>query len=195
MIALALVGLHVSRYLAAYQLEHIDRVWEPFFAGGPAPKNGTEEIITSELSRAWPVPDAGLGAFTYLLEVATGIIGSRRRWRTMPWLVLLFGIMIVPLGAVSLFFIIIQPIWIGTWCTLCLIAAAAMLVQIPYSLDELVASCQLLRRRKQARAHASSGPTPAWHHRRYSGPMSLTSGRMAAGMRTRPAVTGPRRRP
>jgi nucleoside-diphosphate-sugar epimerase/uncharacterized membrane protein len=151
-IALALVGLHVSRYLVAYQLGHIDSVWEPFFAGGPDPKNGTEEIITSSVSQAWPVPDAGLGALTYLLEIITGVMGSTRRWRTMPWLVLLFGLMIVPLGAVSLFFIIIQPIWIGTWCTLCLIAAAAMLVQIPYSLDELVATLQFLWRRHRAGA-------------------------------------------
>lgn len=149
-IVLALVGLQISRYLAAYQLGHVDSVWEPFFAGGPDPRNGTEEIITSSVSQAWPVPDAGLGALTYALEILTGVIGSQRRWRTMPWLVLLFGVMIVPLGAVSIFFIIIQPIWIGTWCTLCLIAAAAMLLQIPYSLDELVATAQFLRRRQRA---------------------------------------------
>lgn len=149
-IALAFVGLQISRYLAAYQLGHVDGVWEPFFAGGPDPKNGTEEIITSSVSEAWPVPDAGLGALTYALEILTGVMGSQRRWRTMPWLVLLFGLMIVPLGAVSIFFIIIQPIWIGTWCTLCLIAAAAMLVQIPYSLDELVATGQFLWRRRRA---------------------------------------------
>lgn len=149
-IVLALVGLQISRYLAAYQLGHVDAVWDPFFAGGPDPKNGTEEIITSSVSQAWPVPDAGLGALTYALEILTGVIGSQRRWRTMPWLVLLFGVMIVPLGAVSIFFIIIQPIWIGTWCTLCLIAAAAMLVQIPYSLDELLATGQFLLRRKRA---------------------------------------------
>jgi hypothetical protein len=63
---------------------------------------------------------------------------------------MLFGLMIAPLGVVSIFFIIIQPIWIGTWCTLCLIAAAAMLVQIPYSLDELLATTQFLLRRKRA---------------------------------------------
>ena len=151
-IALALVGLLISRYLAAYQLGHVDSVWDPFFQGGPDPRNGTEEIITSSVSQAWPVPDAGLGALTYALEILTGIIGSRRRWRTMPWLVLVFGIMIVPLGAVSIFFIIIQPIWIGTWCTLCLVAAAAMLVQIPYSLDEIVATLQFLARRRRAGA-------------------------------------------
>ena len=149
-IFLAFVGLFISRYLAAYQLEHIDSVWEPFFAGTQPRKNGTEDIITSSVSRAWPVPDAGLGAMTYMLEILTGLIGSARRWRTMPWLVMLFGIMIVPLGAISIFFIIIQPIVIGTWCTLCLIAAAAMLVQIPYSFDELVATAQFLIRRKRA---------------------------------------------
>jgi nucleoside-diphosphate-sugar epimerase/uncharacterized membrane protein len=149
-IVLAFVGLFISRYLAAYQLEHITSVWEPLFAGSTSAKNGTEEIITSSVSRAWPVPDAGLGALTYALEIITGLIGSARRWRTMPWLVMLFGLMIVPLGAVSIFFIVIQPIVIGTWCTLCLLAAAAMVLQIPYSLDELVATVQFLWRRHRA---------------------------------------------
>ena len=149
-IILAFVGFFISRYLCAYQLGHIDGIWEPFFAGSPKnPQNGTEEIITSSVSEAWPVPDAGLGAMTYALEILTGLMGSVRRWRTMPWLVMLFGIMIVPLGIISIFFIIIQPIVIGTWCTLCLIAAAAMLIQIPYSLDELVATSEFLYRRKK----------------------------------------------
>jgi len=149
-IILAFIGFFISRYLCAYQLGHIEGVWEPFFTGSAGdPQNGTEEIITSSVSEAWPVPDAGLGAMTYALEILTGLIGSSRRWRTMPWLVMLFGIMIVPLGAVSIFFIIIQPIMLGTWCTLCLIAAAAMLIQIPYSLDELVATSAFLWRRKK----------------------------------------------
>lgn len=153
-IILAFVGFFISRYLCAYQLGHIDGVWEPFFAGSlEDPRNGTEEIITSSISKAWPVPDAGLGAMTYALEILTGVMGSARRWRTMPWLVVLFGIMIVPLGIVSIFFIIIQPILLGTWCTLCLIAAVAMLIQIPYSIDELIATGQFLyRRKKQGRS-------------------------------------------
>lgn len=152
-IALAVVGLFVSRYMTAYQLGHIDAVWEPFFAGAPGdPRNGTEEIITSEVSKAWPVPDAGIGAATYMLEILTGLIGSQRRWRTMPWLVVIFGLMIVPLGIVSITFIIIQPILLGTWCTLCLIAAAAMVVQIPYSVDELVATGQFLVRKHRQKS-------------------------------------------
>jgi nucleoside-diphosphate-sugar epimerase len=147
-VALALVGLYVSRYLAAYQLEQVPGVWEPFFAGSPDdPRNGTEEIITSSVSRAWPVSDAAVGAYTYMLEILTGVVGSTRRWRTMPWLVVLFGLMIAPLGVVSILFVIIQPIVIGTWSTLALIAALAVLVQIPYSLDELLASLQFVRRR------------------------------------------------
>jgi nucleoside-diphosphate-sugar epimerase/uncharacterized membrane protein len=150
-IALALVGFLISRYLTAYQLGHIEGVWDPFFSGAPDnPRNGTEEIITSEVSRAWPIPDAGIGAVTYVLEILTGLIGSQRRWRTIPWLVLLFGLLIVPLGIVSIAFIIIQPILLGTWCTLCLIAAAAMVIQIPFSVDELIATGQFLNRRRKA---------------------------------------------
>jgi hypothetical protein len=149
-VLLALLGLQISRYLAAYQLGHIDGVWEPFFAGSPTdPRNGTEEIITSHVSEAWPVSDAAVGGYTYLLEILTGIVGSRARWRTMPWLVVLFGLMIAPLGITSIFFIIIQPLAIGTWSTLALVGAAAMLVQIPYSLDELLATLQVLKRRRQ----------------------------------------------
>ena len=149
-IALAVIGFVISRHMAAYQLGHIEGIWDPFFEGGPDPKNGSEEITTSWASEAWPVPDAGLGALVYMLEILVGAVGTTRRWRTMPWLVVLFGVMIVPLGVVSIGFIVIQPILLGTWCTVCLIAAAAMLVQIPYSLDELVATGQFLARRLRA---------------------------------------------
>ena len=91
-IMLAVIGLLVSRYLTAYQLGSVDSVWEPFFTGTVPDKNGTEQIITSDVSKAWPVPDAGIGALTYALEILVGIIGSARRWRTMPWLVVLLGL-------------------------------------------------------------------------------------------------------
>jgi hypothetical protein len=56
----------------------------------------------------------------------------------------------VPLGGVSIFFIIIQPIIIGTYCTLCLIAALAMLIMIPLTLDEVVAMGQYMLRSVRA---------------------------------------------
>lgn len=146
-ILLAFIGLYFSRYLAAFQLEHIDGAWEPFFAGTREGLNGTEDVVTSRVSQAFPIPDAGLGAAVYLVEIVIGLVGSQQRWRTMPWITIAFGIMIVPLGVVSIGFIIIQPIVIGTMCTLCLVGAVAMLLQIPYSLDELVATSELLWRR------------------------------------------------
>jgi nucleoside-diphosphate-sugar epimerase/uncharacterized membrane protein len=142
-VALGFVGLLISRALTAYQLGHSDGVWEPFFSGQGS-RNGTEFIITSDVSKAWPIPDAGLGAVSYIFEVLMGVMGGRQRWRTMPWMVAAFGIVVVPLGVVSIYFIIIQPIMIGTWCTLCLAAALAMLIMIPFTLDELVAMGQYL---------------------------------------------------
>ncbi|MFC4172438.1 NAD-dependent epimerase/dehydratase family protein [Microvirga sp. GCM10011540] len=143
--AMGLIGLLISRMLTAYQLGHVDYAWEPFFLGNPAdPRNGTEEIITSDISRAWPIPDAGLGAVSYVLEILMAVMGTRDRWRTMPWMVTFFGILVIPLGVVSVYFIIIQPIMIGTWSTPALIAALAMLVMIPFALDEVIAMGQFL---------------------------------------------------
>lgn len=143
--AMGLVGLLISRHLTAYQLGHIDSAWEPFFLGSAAdPKNGTEEIITSDVSKAWPIPDAGLGAVSYMIEILMAVMGTRDRWRTMPWMVTFFGILVVPLGVISIYFIIIQPIMIGTWSTPALIAALAMLIMIPFALDELIAMGQFL---------------------------------------------------
>lgn len=148
-IALGLFGFLIARYLTAYQLGQVRAVWEPFFSGGDG-RNGTEFIITSDVSRAWPIPDAGLGAAAYMIEALMGAMGTATRWRTMPWMVTFFFILVVPLGGVSIFFIIIQPIMIGTYCTLCLIAAAAMLVMIPLTLDEVVAMGQFMLRSVRA---------------------------------------------
>lgn len=139
----AVLGILLARYLAAYQLGHIEGVWEPFFGSGSV--NGTERIITSDMSKAWPVSDAGVGVMAYMLELLMAVMGDGRRWRTMPWMVAGFGIVVVPLGGVSIFFIMAQPVVIGTWCTLCLIQALAMLIMMPYALDELVAMGQFLK--------------------------------------------------
>ncbi len=152
-IMLALVGFFISRYLAAYQLGHIDALWDPFFQGTrDLGLNGTEDIVTSSISEAWPVPDAGVGGIVYALEILIGMIGATHRWRSMPWVVASFGVLIVPLGVVSISFIIIQPVLIGTWCTLCLMTAAVMLLQIAYAFNEFVATGQFLKRRHKAGA-------------------------------------------
>jgi len=130
--------------MAAFQLGHIQTVWDPFFG------DGTRRVLTSDVSRAWPISDAGLGATTYLLEVLMGLMGDKRRWRTMPWMVTFFGILVVPLGTTSIVLVILQPLSVGAWCTLCLATAAAMLVMIPLTLDEVVAMGQFLVQSRRA---------------------------------------------
>jgi Vitamin K epoxide reductase family len=130
----------LAAYLATFQFGHIDSVWDPLFG------DGTERVLTSEVSRAWPVSDAALGAGTYLLDLLMTCAGDQRRWRTMPWLVILFGILIIPVGIVSIVLVILQPIAVGAWCGWCLITAAATLVMIPLAIDEVAATLQLLRR-------------------------------------------------
>lgn len=137
-IALALVSFFAARHMAAYQLGYIQHVWEPFF------RPGTEAVLTSKVSRMWPVSDAGLGTLSYLLEALSGFMGGKTRWRTMPWMVAMFGILVVPLGTTSIVLMMLQPIAVGTWCTLCLITAATMLVMIPLAVDEVVAMGQFL---------------------------------------------------
>lgn len=137
-IALALVGFFLSRQMAAFQLGHVATLTDPFFG------MGTERVLTSDVSRAFPIPDAGLGAFAYMVEFLMGFMGDKRRWRTMPWMVMFFGILVVPLGIVSITLIVLQPLAVGAWCTPCLVAAAAMLVMITLTLDEVVAMLQFL---------------------------------------------------
>ena len=164
-IALGFFGFLIARELTAYQLGHIPAVWDPFFSGDHG-KNGTEFIITSDVSRAWPISDAGLGAAAYMIEALMGAMGGASRWRTMPWMVTFFFILVVPLGGVSIFFIIIQPIMIGTYCTLCIIAAIAMLIMIPLTLDEVVAMGQYMLRSVRSgrpfwRTFFRGGPEPS----------------------------------
>jgi uncharacterized membrane protein len=156
---LALIGFLTSRVLGAYQLGHIDSVWDPFFPGSGAMKgvmNGSETIITSDVSKAWPIADGALGAIVYMAELVMIWMGGKTRWRTMPWMVLALAVLILPLGVVSIYFIIIQPIVIGTWCALCLVAGLAMAVMIPYSLNEFVAMGQFM-----VDAHRKG--KPFWH--------------------------------
>jgi uncharacterized membrane protein len=139
-IGLAIVSFFISRYMAAYQLGYIDHAWDPFFAGG----EGTRRVLGSDVSKMFPISDAGLGALAYLLEALSGFMGGRDRWRTMPWMVAMFGFLVVPLGATSIILMMLQPIAVGTWCMLCLASAALMLAMIPLAVDEVVAMGQFL---------------------------------------------------
>ncbi|MEO8043864.1 MAG: vitamin K epoxide reductase family protein [Spartobacteria bacterium] len=140
MIGLAFIGWLASRYLAAFQLGYITTIWDPFFGGG------TVNVLTSDVSKAFPISDAGLGATAYTIEMLMGWMGGKERWRSMPWMVTFFFILVVPLGMVSITLIILQPLAVGSWCSICLFTALVMLTMIPFAVDEVVATLQFLKR-------------------------------------------------
>ena len=139
MIIIAFAGWLISRYLAAYQLGFIATIWEPVFG------HGTVNVLTSEVSRKFPISDAGLGSAAYTLEMLMALMGGKTRWRSMPWMVTGFFILVVPLGVTSIVLVILQPVVVGYWCTLCLMTALVMLLMIPFTVDELVAMGQFLK--------------------------------------------------
>lgn len=92
----------------------------------------------------FPISDAGLGATAYLIEILMGFMGDRARWRTMPWMVMFFGILVIPMGVTSITLVILQPLAVGSWCFLCLLTALAMLAMVPATVDEVVAMIQFI---------------------------------------------------
>ncbi|MBS0653219.1 MAG: vitamin K epoxide reductase family protein [Verrucomicrobia bacterium] len=139
-VGLAMLCWTFSRYLASYQLGYINEMWDPIFG------NGSLRVITSKIANDFPVSDAGLGAFVYTMEFLLGWHGGSRRWHTMPWLVFSFGILVVPVGLVSIVLIILQPVAVGAWCSWCLAAAACMLTMILLSGSEIIAAISFIKK-------------------------------------------------
>jgi uncharacterized membrane protein len=141
-IILAMTGFGIAGYLSLYQFKIIPSVWDPFFG------NGSIKILNSPISHVLPIPDAALGALSYLFDAIAGVIGGTGRWRTMPWIVILFGVLVGPLGLISVMLVIFQPVLFDAWCTLCLSTAAISIVMIGPTMDEVLASLQHLKRVK-----------------------------------------------
>ncbi len=142
-VAAAVVGFGVALYLALYQWRVLDTVWEPFFG------RGSERILNSKISHVLPIPDAALGALGYLVDAVAGVIGGKERWRKMPWIVIVFGVAVGPLGAISIMLVVFQPVLYDAWCTLCLASAFISVVMIGPAMDEFLASLQHMKREKQ----------------------------------------------
>jgi len=68
----------------------------------------------------------------------------------MPWIVILFGLLVGPLGFVSVLLVVFQPVLYDAWCTLCLATALISVVMIGPTMDEMLASLQFLKRAKDA---------------------------------------------
>jgi uncharacterized membrane protein len=141
---LATVGFFISAYMALYEWKLTGGVWDPVFG------EQTELVLDSDVShmlyRWFGIPDAALGAIAYLGDAIFGLAGSTRRWQYRPWLVVLFGIDVIPLGGVSAALVLVQTFVLGQWCFLCLVSATISLVLVYWAYDEVWSSVLYLRR-------------------------------------------------
>ena len=61
----------------------------------------------------------------------------------MPWAVLLFCVLVVPVGVVSIVLVVLQPLAVGAWCGLCLFTAVTTVLMVSPAVDEVVAGASL----------------------------------------------------
>jgi len=141
---LAGVAFVIASYMALYQWRLIDSVWDPVFG------DQSQKVLDSSVARrmdSWiGIPDSALGALAYLGDAIFGLAGSTRRWQYRPWLVILFGIDVIPLGIVSAVLVVLQGTVVGHWCFLCLVTAVISLILVYMAFDEVYSSVKYLYR-------------------------------------------------
>jgi len=141
---LALVAFVIATHMALYQWRLIAEPWDPIF--GKQTANVLDSDVALLMHGWFGIPDAALGAIAYLGDAIFGLAGSTRRWQYRPWLVILFGIDVIPLGLVSAILVICQATIVGHWCFLCLVTAVISLILVYMAYDEVFASLKLLYR-------------------------------------------------
>ncbi|QDT92574.1 vitamin K epoxide reductase family protein [Gimesia algae] len=139
---LALVAFVLATHMALFQWHLIESPWDPVF--GDQTRRVLESDVALMMHRWFGIPDAALGALAYLGDAIFGLAGSTRRWQYRPWLVILFGIDVIPLGLVSVILVICQGTIVGQWCFLCLMTALISLILVVMAYDEVYASVKLL---------------------------------------------------
>jgi len=140
---LAFVAAAISSHLSLYQWGLIENTWDPVFGEG---SNRVLKSDTAEsMYRLIGIHDAALGVLAYLGDAVLGFAGSTRRWQYRPWLVILFGIDVIPLGIVSAVLVLMQFFVVGEWCFLCLVTAVISLILVYWAWDEVRASLTYLR--------------------------------------------------
>lgn len=141
---LAMVAFFIAAYMGLYQWRLVGSAWDPVFG------TQTEDVLDSDVSermRRWfLIPDAVFGAIAYLGDAVFGLAGSTRRWQYRPWLVMIFGIDVIPLGVVSAVLVVLQGTAVGSWCFLCLVTAVISLILVYMAFDEVWSSLLYLKR-------------------------------------------------
>ncbi len=141
---LAGVAFLIASYMALYQWRLVGGVWDPIF--GEQTRHVLDSDVSEQMRRWFRIPDAALGALAYLGDLIFGLAGSTRRWQYRPWLVLLFGLDVIPLGIVSAVLVVMQGTVVGAWCFLCLVTAVISLVLVVLAYDEVWSTLLYLKR-------------------------------------------------
>ncbi|MFI4875851.1 MAG: vitamin K epoxide reductase family protein [Blastopirellula sp. JB062] len=141
---LAFLAFLIATHMGMYQWRILDEVWDPVFG------DQSKKVLDSEVAKTmhlwFGIPDAILGAVAYLGDAIFGLAGSTRRWQYRPWMVILFGIDVIPLGLVSAILVVLQATIVGNWCFLCLVTAVISLILVVMAFDEVRVSLTYLVR-------------------------------------------------
>lgn len=141
LIALAAVGLVAACYTGFYQLGAIPHLWDPLFG------TYSSYLVThSQVSRLLPFPDGLLGVLGYGCDLLFGSLGGPDRWRTRPWVVLLFAATITSLAVVSTLLTITMGVLVQHWCTVCIISAGISMLIFALGVGEALPALQHLKR-------------------------------------------------
>jgi uncharacterized membrane protein len=132
---LALLGGCLSAYLALYQLGLTSSVWDPLFGA-----TSSEAVLRSAFSRSLPLPDAAVGAATYLAEALLALLSRDRTWALLALAALLIGLALTGLVLVSM-----QLLVIHAACTLCIGSAVISFINLALGHADLAASARVLR--------------------------------------------------
>lgn len=147
-VVLAGVDFVFATHMALYQWRLIDSVWDPVF--GPQQSQLVLDSAVSEaFRRVFFIPDAALGAAAYLAEVVLGLVGSRQRWKTRPWLVVLFGANALAVTLVGAALVVLQATVVEAWCLLCLSTAALSAAMLVLALPEVRAALEQLHKTRE----------------------------------------------
>ena len=141
---LAGIGFLIATYMSLYQWRLIDSVYDPVF--GAQSQQVLDSDVSHQLRRWFGIPDAAFGAIAFLGDAIFGLAGSIRRWQYRPWMVVVFGIDVIPLGIVSATLVFMQGAVVGAWCFPCLVTAVISLVLVYLAYDEVLSSLLFLRR-------------------------------------------------
>jgi uncharacterized membrane protein len=140
----AFIAAVMSAHLSMYQWGLVENAWDPVFG------DGSNRVLKSNTAQNmyWVlgIHDAALGVMAYLGDALLGLAGSTRRWQYRPWMVILFGIDVIPLGIVSVVLVILQALVVGEWCFLCLVTAGISLILVYWAWDEVRVSVTYLWR-------------------------------------------------